>query len=84
MTTKNSITFTVWEDDPPLEIQLEPEATLFTVKPGEEMSFAVKNPTKEFCWTVRHFSDGVQLCPDGYGSYEGITIYRNGEVVIEL
>lgn len=57
MIKRDSITFAVWENDPSLEIQLEPEALVFTVNPGEELTFVVKNPSQEFSWTIRHERD---------------------------
>ena len=84
MVKTDSITFTVWKDDPPLEIQLEPEAFTFTVNPDEEVTFAVKNPEGAFSWAIRHDQEGIQLFPETLGHYERIELYRNGKLTNEL
>lgn len=84
MIKKDSITFTVWENDPPLKIQLESEAITITVNPCEEVTFAVKNLSKEFSWTIRYDKAGIQLFPETMGNYERIEIYRNGKQTDEL
>lgn len=84
MIKKNSITFAVWKGDPRLQIQLEPEAISFTVNPGEELTFAVTNPSHEFSWTIRHEQDGIQLFPETLGKYERIEMFRNGTASTEL
>lgn len=59
MILNHSITFTVWEGDDPLKVQLEPEASVFTFNPNEELTFVVANPAEEFSWTIRHEKDGI-------------------------
>ena len=77
MIKRDSITFTVWEGDQPLEIQLEPEAITLIVSPNEDVTFLVINPEKEFSWTVRYDKTGIQLFPETLGSYDKIEVYRN-------
>jgi len=84
MIKKNSVTFAVWKSDPPLQVQLEPEAIILTINPGEELTFVVKNPSHEFSWTIRHEQDGIQLFPETLGDYERIEIFRNGTASTEL
>jgi hypothetical protein len=49
---QNSISFTCWNKDEPLEVQLEPEALLFKVLPGNELTFTAESNT-EFKWAIR-------------------------------
>ena len=76
--TKNKITFTCWKDDPTLEIQLEPEALIFKVLPGNEISFVGSSMAKEFKWALRidNFNRRIQLFPDLIGPY-CIEIFEN-------
>lgn len=78
MPAQNAITFTVWENDPTLEIQLEPEARVFTLRPNEEMTFTVLDAKGDFSWAVRHCPHGIQLFPETSASYERIDVYKNG------
>jgi hypothetical protein len=84
MIKRDSITFTVWEGDQPLEIQLEPEAITLIVSPNEDVTFLVINPEKEFSWTVRYDKTGIQLFPETLGSYDKIEVYRNGVISDEF
>ncbi len=84
MVENNSITFTVWQDDPPLEIQLEPEATSIVAKPNEDITFTVINPVGSFSWSVRYDTTGIQLFPETRGGYERIVLYRNSKPTKEL
>ncbi|BDD05498.1 hypothetical protein [Aureibacter tunicatorum] len=84
MTKNNSISFIVHETNPPLEIQLEPEAFTFIAYPNEELTFAVVNPTHDFSWAIRHKKNRIQLFPETYGDYEKIELYRNGKQTDEL
>jgi hypothetical protein len=84
MIKSNSISFIVWENDSPLDIQLEPEAFVFTANSNEELTFVVVNPNLDFSWYVRHSKDGIQLFPETLGVYEKIELYRNGELTNEL
>ena len=79
-----SISFMVYESDPPLEIQLEPEANTLTVNPGEEVTFQALNPSKELSWTVRYDKAGIQLFPDTYCDFDKIEVYRNGKISTEF
>jgi hypothetical protein len=75
----NSISFVCWKDDEKLEIQLEPEALVFEVLPGNEITFeATSLPDKDFKWDLRieHKSQSIQLMP-GEGLIE-IEIFENG------
>ncbi len=76
---KNRIRFTCWEKDPTLEIQLEPEAVIFKVPPGNEICFVGISNTDEFKWALRieHISRGIQLFPDSPGPFS-IEIFENG------
>lgn len=50
----NSISFFCWEKDEKLEIQLEPEALLFEVLPGDEITFkATFLSNEDIRWGVR-------------------------------
>nr|WP_288834628.1 hypothetical protein [uncultured Flavobacterium sp.] len=79
----NGIEFTCWENDEVIEIQLEPEAFIYKVYPGDTIRFIPKYSTSEFRWTLRidHYSKGVQLFPDPSNSYDIIEIYRNNELI---
>jgi hypothetical protein len=75
----NNIEFMCWEKDTPLDIQLEPEAEIYTVYPGNKIKFVPTNSTSEFGWTLRinHEVKGVQLFPDPPNTYNGIEVYMN-------
>ncbi|MBD2768349.1 hypothetical protein IC235_10635 [Hymenobacter sp. BT664] len=76
----NSITFTCWNGDEPLDIQLEPEAIRFRVLPGNELTFTGKLfSTENFKWALRieHHSKDIQLMPDVDELFE-IEIFENG------
>ena len=75
----NSISFFCYNDDEKLEIQLEPEALMFEVSPGNEITFIVKSfSNKDFRWDLRvvHKSSAIQLLP-GQGLLE-MEIFENG------
>lgn len=78
----HAIEFLLWENDHPLEIQLEPEAIIFRVEPGNSIKFIAVNCAIEFSWAVRVFSNGngFQLFPDSKGDYD-IEIYENGTLL---
>ncbi len=80
MLHKNSVTFTCWEKDEQIEIQLEPEALIFKVLPGNEIRFEGNCCVEDFKWAVRieHTVKGIQLMPDTMSPYE-IQIFENGE-----
>lgn len=73
------ITFACGEKDAPIEIQLEPEAYLFVVEPGNEITFKGFKLDGDFDWTlmVNHQDKGIQLIPDS-GFFSKIEIYENG------
>jgi hypothetical protein len=79
-----AISFMVYESDPPLQIQLEPEAFALTVNPNETVAFKALNPSEEFSWCVRYGEIGLQLFPDTYGTYDKIEVYRNGKISTEF
>lgn len=84
MVRRDSITFTVWENDPALEIQLEPEAIILTMNPGEELTFIPKNTSQEFSWTIRYNQDGIQLFREPLYALTGLKIFRNGSPSTKL
>ena len=77
-TNNHIIEFFLWENDDQLEIQLEPEAIIFRVEPGNSIKLIAVNCAMEFSWAVRISSNGngLQLFPDSKGSYD-IEIYEN-------
>ncbi len=80
----NVIEFFCWDNDRPLEIQLEPEATLFTVNPGDTIKFVPINPTEKFRWGIRVDNDTkcLQLFPDTPGAYDDVDVYLNDKIII--
>ena len=81
MEYSTSIVFTCWEKDPPLEIQLEPEAIIYTVLPGEEITFK-GDCDENFEWSVRVDQNRcVQLFPDSKSHYK-ISIFKNGLLLL--
>ncbi|MBO9563531.1 MAG: hypothetical protein J7621_12180 [Niastella sp.] len=79
----NAIEFCCWEKDKPLEVQLEPEAILYIVNPGDTIKFVPVKPTEEFRWAVRVDNDtkAVQLFPDPPRAYDGIDVYLNDKII---
>lgn len=80
---KKAIEFFCWEGDEPIAVQLEPEAHVFTVLPGMSLKFEPVHAAEDFHWALRisRHDKGVQLFPDTKGSYDGINIYKNNELV---
>lgn len=76
------IEFFLWKDDHPLEIQLEPEAIIFKVEPGNKIKFTAVSYKGEFSWAVRISGkeNGLQLFPESKGDYD-IEIYENGALL---
>ena len=76
---KNSVTFTCWEKEDQIEIQLEPEALIFKVLPGNEIRFEGSCLVQDFKWAIRveHSTKGIQLMPDIVGPFD-IQIFENG------
>ena len=75
------ITFACGEKDNPIEIQLEPEALLFKVLPGNRITFKGTLPEGDFEWSlyVDHKNQGIQLCPDKWP--HEIAIFENGKLL---
>lgn len=82
MVTKNVVTFTCWERDEQIEIQLEPEALIFKLLPGNEIRFEGCSSVTDFKWALRidHTNKGIQLMPDIAEPY-GIEIFENGKLL---
>ena len=71
----NEILFTSWDKDDTLHIQLEPEAIIFKLMPGNEILF--EGFGHDFYWALRYCKDGfIQLFPEGKQVYE-INVYEN-------
>ncbi|NHA05044.1 hypothetical protein G7092_14640 [Mucilaginibacter sp. HC2] len=81
-TNGHIIEFFLWEDDDLLEIQLEPEAIIFMVEPGNSIKFIAINCVMEFSWVVRISGkeNGLQLFPESKGDHD-IEIYENGALL---
>lgn len=79
----NTIEFFCWDKDKPLEIQLEPEAMLYIVNPGDVIKFIPIAPTSKFHWGVRMENDikAIQLFPDKPDDYQGIEVYLNNKII---
>jgi hypothetical protein len=79
MNNKAVIEFILYNDDDPLEVQLEPEPIIFKVAPGNQLKFIATNCTSEFQWSLRiaYSDNAIQLFPDSMGKYD-IEIYENG------
>ncbi|WP_207435985.1 hypothetical protein [Sabulibacter ruber] len=79
-----SIEFTCWKEDDSIEVQLEPEASVFVVQPGNLIKFDPIKPSDDFKWVLRvsHTDKSIQLYPDG--SNEGVRIYENNTLIEEL
>lgn len=82
MTYTCKTTFTLWKNDEPMDIQLEPEAIIFNMNPGNELTFIGYSKTNEFKWVIRvnHNSRGVQLFPECKGQY-WIEVLENGKLL---
>jgi len=76
----NSVSFFCYENDKPVEIQLEPEALIFIANPECEIKFVATCDT-QFDWTLRIQGDGIQLFPNSKGDYS-IEIFEN-DVLLE-
>lgn len=74
------IEFTLWKEDLPLEVQLEPECYIFKVEPGNTLRFVASADENEFKWSViiESKSGGIQLFPEGDGD---IRVYENDELL---
>lgn len=78
------IEFTCWDEDEPMNIQLEPEATNFELKPGSEIKFIAINCGNKFYWSVKidNKRNNIQLYPESSsGSCGSINVYIDGQVV---
>jgi hypothetical protein len=78
----NSIEFFCYENDNPIEIQLEPEAIIYVASPGNSLRFVAVNCKGDFKWSIRidHSHKGIQLFPDTLKQYD-IEIYKNNELL---
>lgn len=76
---KNAITFACGKDDKLLEIQLEPEALIFKVSAGNEITFSGESDSDSVEWSMQFYQaeNLVQLCPASNKLFD-ITIYENG------
>jgi Leu/Phe-tRNA-protein transferase len=77
---KSQIEFTVWENDLPYTVQLEPYAFQFVTKTNSSLVFVPINPKPNFTWVIRYEEkNGIQLFPDG--EYESVEVYRDNELI---
>ena len=78
---QQSISFTCWDKDQPLEVQLEPDAILFKVLPGNELTFVAES-NKEFKWSVRVENNmkALQIFPDTLYPFQ-LIIYENAQLL---
>jgi hypothetical protein len=79
---RSIIEFTCFENDDPIEIQLEPEAIIFIAKDGKDLKFIGTSDDDNFCWSVRvdHKVKGVQLFPVSLGNFS-IEIFENNRLI---
>ncbi len=74
------IEFTVWENDSPYIVQLEPYAFEFEAKTNSSLVFVPIEPKPNFTWVIRYRENyGVQLFPDE--GYETVHVYRDNELI---
>ncbi len=78
----NIMEFFGYENDKPIEIQLEPEAITFIATPAKSLRFVAVNCQVDFRWSLRidHARQGIQLFPDTLNHYE-IEIYENDQLL---
>ncbi|RZK33819.1 MAG: hypothetical protein EOO57_12425 [Hymenobacter sp.] len=76
---RNAITFACGKDDKLLEVQLEPEALIFRVPPGNEITFTGESDAGSVEWSMQFYQaeNLVQLCPASKEFFD-IAIYENG------
>lgn len=81
----NIIEFFCYQNDMPLEIQLEPEAVIFIASPKNAIKFVAINCQDDFKWSIRIGSEnrGIQLFPDTLGHYD-IEVYENNELITDF
>ena len=81
----NIIEFFCYQDDMPLEIQLEPEAVLFIASPENSIKFIAINCQDDFTWSVRIEGEerGLQLFPSTLGDYE-VEVYENDKLITDF
>lgn len=82
----NTVEFTLYEKDAPLNIQLEPECFNFKVLSGQTIRFVQKTNDKKFRWAIRvcdEASRWIQLFPEGESSYRNLEVYVNGELLAD-
>lgn len=80
----NRISFTCWIGDKPLDVQLEPEAFVYTVVPGQEITFVAVSNDDKFQWVLRNSEGGIQLFPESIKMCYEIRIYINGNEIPNL
>jgi hypothetical protein len=75
------IEFISWENDPPINIQLEPEAFEFSCARNESLKFVAKCDSK-FSWIMRLDGQNIggQLYPETKGKYE-VMVYLNDKLI---
>jgi len=61
-----------------LNVQLEPEAWIYTIGPGEELTFIALTSDEEFGWGMSLGEGWVQLFPNDGKEIAEILIYQNG------
>ena len=85
MRDSSVIEFLLYENDEPLEIQLEPECFLFKATPKNSLRFVAKNCEPDFRWTLRieHKIGAIQLFPDTKGNYD-VEVYENDALTYEM
>ncbi|WP_316812583.1 hypothetical protein [Pedobacter heparinus] len=81
----NIIEFFCYQNDSPLEIQLEPEAVIFIASPENAIKFVAINCQDDFKWSIRIGSEdgGLQLFPQTLGDYD-IEVYENNELITDF
>jgi hypothetical protein len=81
----NTIEFFCYQDDMPLEIQLEPEAIIFIASPGNAIKFVAINASDDFKWSIRIGGEdrGLQLFPDTRNDYD-VEVYENNDLITDL
>lgn len=78
-----TIVFTCWEKDESINIQLEPWALSYELKPGNEIKFIATQPTNSFHWALRidHTNKAIQLFPESSDRFGPIQVFINDETI---
>ncbi len=74
----HKIEFLCWEDDPPLEIQIEPEAMVFRLQPGEQIQIIATTDRTDFYWALRATTTENFISLYAEGSSYDIKVYNGG------